>query len=99
MKQKLDKQVQAYSYDFRAMGREHRQYRAAARRSISHDTESVLPEADKIIARRGTTRDAAATALAASRARTRQFIIWVGLAAVLIGLGCSWRIGRSITGR
>ena len=28
---------------------------------------------------------------------TRRFIIWVGLAVVLIGLGCSWRIGRSIT--
>jgi len=30
-------------------------------------------------------------------AHVSSLIIWVGLAVVLIGLACSWRIGRSIT--
>jgi methyl-accepting chemotaxis protein len=64
---------------------------------IAHDTETVLPEADKIIASARDSADDAAGALAASRARIRSFILWVGLAVVLIGIGCSWRIGRSIT--
>ena len=36
--------------------------------------------------------------LTGSQARTRNFIIGVGIAAVLFGLGLSWLIGRSITG-
>jgi methyl-accepting chemotaxis protein len=64
---------------------------------INHDTETVLPEADKIIASARDSADDAAGALAASRARIRNFILWVGLGVVLIGIGCSWRIGRSIT--
>src|SRR5262249_286648 len=60
---------------------------------IGHDTETVLPEADKIIASARDSADDAASALAASRARIRNFILWVGLAVVLIGLSCSWRIG------
>jgi methyl-accepting chemotaxis protein len=64
---------------------------------INHDTETVLPEADKIIASARDSADDAAGVLAASRARIRSFILWVGLAVALIGIGCSWRIGRSIT--
>jgi methyl-accepting chemotaxis protein len=64
---------------------------------IGHDTESVLPEADKIIASSRESADQAANTLSASRSRIRNFITWVGLAVVLIGLACSWRIGRSIT--
>src|SRR5207244_7228644 len=40
---------------------------------------------------------AASSALAASRLRTKNIIAFVGIAAVLIGLGLSWLIGRSIT--
>ena len=64
---------------------------------IEHDTASVLPEADKIIAAAGGDAGNAAAELAVSRLQTRRVITWVGLAVVLIGLGCSWRIGRSIT--
>ena len=64
---------------------------------IGHDTESVLPEADKIIATAQDNADAATRTLAASRERTRWIIVWVGLAFALIGFICSWLIGRSIT--
>ena len=96
MKEKLTKQIQAYNSTFA-------QWVASTEditpldSLINHDTESVLPEADKIItAARGNASNAAAE-LATSRTRTRNVIIWIDLAVVLIGLGCSWRIGRSIT--
>ena len=64
---------------------------------IDTDTQSVIPLADGILAG-ATERDAsAATALVSSQSLTKQFIIWVGAAAVLIGLAFSWWIGRSIT--
>jgi methyl-accepting chemotaxis protein len=96
MKQKLDQQVQSYSYNFA-------QWVASTDNIqpllslISHDTESVLPEADKISAAAQESASAATAALASSRVHIRNFIIWVGFAVALIGLGCSWRIGRSIT--
>ena len=96
MKQRLNQQVQRYSYAFA-------QWVASTEDTtplvslINHDTESVIPEADKIIAAAQQKSSDAATALVASRTRTRHFIIWVGLTAVLVGLACSWRIGRSIT--
>ncbi len=96
MKEKLTNQIQTYSSTFA-------QWVASTEditplvSLINHDTESVIPEADKTIAAaRGNAADAA-TELAASRSRTRQAIMWVALSVVLIGLGCSWRIGRSIT--
>ena len=56
-----------------------------------------MPMADEVIATaKERTRDASA-ALMASQARTSKIIIGVGLATVLIGLGLSWLIGRSIT--
>jgi methyl-accepting chemotaxis protein len=96
MKEKLDKQVQTYSYTF-AQWVASTDNIAPLLTFIDHDTESVLPEADKIIAAAQASSADAATALAASRTRIRNFIIWVGFAAALAGLGCSWRIGRSIT--
>jgi len=96
MKQKLDQQVRHYSFTFA-------QWVASTDNVepllalIGHDTESVLPEADKIIATAQDNADAATRALAASRERTRWIIVWVGLAFALIGFGCSWLIGRSIT--
>ncbi|MGB7078425.1 MAG: HAMP domain-containing methyl-accepting chemotaxis protein [Xanthobacteraceae bacterium] len=96
MKEKLNKQIQAYNANFA-------QWVASTEditplvALINHDTESVIPEADKIIAAARVNATAAGNELSASRTRTRHVIIWVGLAVVLIGLGFSWRIGRSIT--
>jgi len=96
MKQKLNEEVKTYSFAFA-------QWVASTDNIeplmtlIGHDTETVLPEADKIIASARDSSSDAGTALAASRARIRSFILWIGLAVVLIGLSCSWRIGRSIT--
>jgi methyl-accepting chemotaxis protein len=96
MKQKLNEEVKTYSYAFA-------QWVASTDNIeplvglIGHDTETVLPEADKIIASARDSSSDAGTALAASRARIRSFILWIGLAVVLIGISFSWRIGRSIT--
>ena len=96
MKQKLNEEVKTYSYAFA-------QWVASTDNIeplvtlIGHDTETVLPEADKIIAAARDSASDAGMALAASRARIRSFILWVGLAVVLIGISFSWRIGRSIT--
>jgi methyl-accepting chemotaxis protein len=96
MKQKLNDEVKTYNYAFA-------QWVASTDNIeplvtlIGHDTETVLPEADKIIATARDSANEAGSALAASRARIRNFILWVGLGVVLIGIACSWRIGRSIT--
>ncbi len=96
MKQKLNDEVKTYSYAFA-------QWVASTDNIeplvslIGHDTETVLPEADKIIVAARDSASEAGTALAASRARIRSFILWVGLSVVLIGISFSWRIGRSIT--
>ncbi len=96
MKNKLNRQVQQYAYAFA-------QWVASADNIqpllalIDHDTEDVLPEADKIIAAAQGNAATAARALAASRERTLWIIVTLGVALVLIGLVCSWLIGRSIT--
>jgi methyl-accepting chemotaxis protein len=96
MKQKLKQQVEHYNYAFA-------QWVASAENIqplldlIDHDTENVLPEADKIIAAAQDNAAAATRALAASRARTRWIIVWMGLTFALIGFACNWLIGRSIT--
>jgi len=96
MKQKLNDEVKTYSFAFA-------QWVASTDNIeplvglIGHDTETVLPEADKIIASARKSADVAAAALTSSRSHIRAFIMWVGLAMALIGIGCSWRIGRSIT--
>ena len=66
-------------------------------KEIALASQQLLPKADKILALAKRRAVAASAALAASQARTRQFLIWVGCAAVLIGLAFSWWIGRSIT--
>ena len=96
MKEKLDKEVQAYGQSFA-------QWVASTDNIqplldlIGRDTSSVLPEADRIIETAEFNANSAGTALTLSRTQTKRFIVWVGLAVVLIGLACSWRIGRSIT--
>ncbi len=96
MKEKLNKEVQTYGQSFA-------QWVASTDNIqpllelIDRDTASVLPEADRIIETAEFNASSAGTALALSRMQTKRFIIWVGMAVVLIGLACSWRIGRSIT--
>jgi methyl-accepting chemotaxis protein len=65
--------------------------------SIDTDTQGAIPLADKILSNARDRVSAASTALSASQTRTRQFMIWVGCVAALIGLAFSWWIGRSIT--
>jgi methyl-accepting chemotaxis protein len=96
MKQKLNAQVQTYNYTF-AQWVASTDNIAPLLSLIAHDTESVLPEADKISTVAQESASTATIALAVSRARTRNLIIWVGFGVALLGLGCSWRIGRSIT--
>ena len=64
---------------------------------IQHDAQELVPLADKILESAAARKKAASAMLTASQTRTRNFIIWVGIVAVLFGLGCSWLIGRSIT--
>src|SRR5579883_2004839 len=66
-------------------------------KEIESSGQQLLPQADKILALSQQRASTASSVLTASQARTRQFIIWVGCAAVLIGLAFSWFIGRSIT--
>jgi methyl-accepting chemotaxis protein len=65
---------------------------------IEYSTRAMMPVADEIIASAKVRANAASQALEASQWLTRNIITGVGLAAVLIGLGLSWLIGRSITG-
>jgi methyl-accepting chemotaxis protein len=64
---------------------------------IDRDTQQMIPVADEILASARGNAAAASAMLAASQTRTKTIIAWVGIAAVMIGLVCSWLIGRSIT--
>jgi methyl-accepting chemotaxis protein len=64
---------------------------------IDVDTRDIMPEANKIITSMRAGEATASAALARSQMRTKLFIILVGLMAVIVGLGFSWLIGRSIT--
>jgi methyl-accepting chemotaxis protein len=63
---------------------------------IDYNTKNMMPVADEIITTARARTGIASTALTASQLRTRNIITGVGIAAVLIGLGLSWLIGRSI---
>ena len=73
--------------------------REIARRvaGIESDTEFLIRSADENVQRSNEQRRLAGAALALSQTQTRNIIIGVGLAAVLLGLAASWAIGRSIT--
>jgi methyl-accepting chemotaxis protein len=97
MKGALERQVKTYSDTFK----EWREAYAAAypmRTMIDADSESMLPRADAIIAHARKTAAQATAALVVSQRHTRVGIIAVGIAMVVLGLGFSWLIGRSITG-
>ncbi len=63
---------------------------------IEYNVKGMIPIAEEIIASAKIYTGAASAALTHSQARTRNIITGVGIAAVLIGLGFSWLIGRSI---
>jgi methyl-accepting chemotaxis protein len=64
---------------------------------INIEIEQMLPSANGIIQAVQQGAALSSEALTRSQSRTKSFIIWVGFAAVLLGLGFSWLIGRSIT--
>lgn len=64
---------------------------------IDTDTRNLMPVANSIIASIQQGENKASAALSHSQLRTKIAIIVVGLAVVLIGLGLSWLIGRTIT--
>ncbi len=64
--------------------------------ALDLDVRQMMPVTDDVIAAARVNAAAASSALNRSQLRTRNIIIAVGFAAVLIGLGFSWLIGRSI---
>ncbi|WP_229266733.1 methyl-accepting chemotaxis protein [Leptospira sp. severe_002] len=65
---------------------------------IDRDTQQMIPVADEIIKSARNNSAVASDILAASQWRTKAIIAGTGIAAVLISLGCSFLIGRSISG-
>jgi methyl-accepting chemotaxis protein len=64
---------------------------------IDSDADFLIRSADANVERSHAERDRASAALNRSQMQTRDIIIGVGLAAVVLGLGFSWWIGRTIT--
>jgi methyl-accepting chemotaxis protein len=95
MKQSLGQEVKAYA-DIFAEWIESTNTVGADVASIDIELRSLMPITDDIIASARFNAVSASTTLMASQSRTKSIIIWVGCAAVLIGLGFSWLIGRSI---
>ena len=96
MKGALEQQVKSYADTFKAWGEAYDRTHPL-RAVIDSDSESMLPRADEIIAHARATAATAGAALALSQRHTRIGIIAVGIAMVVLGLGFSWLIGRSIT--
>jgi methyl-accepting chemotaxis protein len=64
---------------------------------IDSDAEFLIRSADANVERSNAQRNLASTALNMSQAQTRNIIISVGVAAVLLGIGFSFWIGLTIT--
>jgi methyl-accepting chemotaxis protein len=96
MKSKLETEVKNYAETF-ATWIEVADQAHPLRALIDIDSQNMLPRADTIIASANGAASRAAAALAAAQIHTRMGIIEVGLAMVLLGIGFSWLIGRSIT--
>jgi methyl-accepting chemotaxis protein len=96
MKSALERQVQHYADTFTQWGDAFdRAY--PLRRLIDIDSQNMLPRADDTINKARLTSEAATSALIVALTRTRDGIIAVGIAMVVLGIGFSWLIGRSIT--
>jgi methyl-accepting chemotaxis protein len=96
LKQQLGRRVQDYSSTLAQWNR----YRDNVQRSLKEIVDTshqLIPQAHAIRANAQERTDAATVALGTSQSKTRLTIILVGIAAVLIGLVCSFVIGRSIT--
>ena len=96
LKEQLRQQVQSYANTFAAWVRSTNTIHPYIV-LIDTDTRNLLPFADAIIAHASKGEADAAAALTRSQSRIKLIIILVGVATVLIGLGFSWAIGRSIT--
>jgi len=96
LKQKLQTEVAHYAEAFErwiaASDQAH-----PLRAILDIDSQSMLPRADAIIQSANSAAERASEALTASQKRTRNGIIAVGIAMVILGLGLSWLIGRTIT--
>jgi methyl-accepting chemotaxis protein len=95
LKQQLAQQVKAYSDTF-AQWIEYTDKVSPPVAVIEFNVKSMVPIAEEITGSAKVQTNGAAAALTASQQRTRTIIAGVGIAAVLIGLGFSWLIGRSI---
>ncbi len=95
LKEQLAERVKAYSDTF-AQWIELTDKVAPPVAVIEMNVQGMIPLADEIIASAKAYTNAASAALTSSQQRTRNIITGVGFAAVLIGLGFSWLIGRSI---
>jgi methyl-accepting chemotaxis protein len=97
MKQQLGDQVKAYTEAFAGWIASNGKI-ARANTIIAAETRQMLPAADEIIASAERKAASAAEGVAASQARTKLWIIGIGIAVVGLGLFFNWLIGRSITG-
>jgi methyl-accepting chemotaxis protein len=95
LKEQLTQQVKVYSDTF-AEWIEFTDKVSPPVAVIEYNVKSMIPIADEIIGSAKIYTNAASAALTASQEQTRAIITGVGVAAVLIGLGFSWLIGRSI---
>jgi methyl-accepting chemotaxis protein len=96
MKDEIARQVKTYADTFEEWMQSTNTVSADVA-SMDIELRQLMPFTDDIIASARFNAVAASTALTTSQSRTTSIIALVGCAAVLIGLGCSWLIGRSIT--
>ncbi len=96
MKSALENQVKTYADTFAQWGDAY-DHASPLRKLIDIDSQDMLPRADKIIEQARKTSAAATSSLVIALSRTREGIIAVGVTMVLLGIGFSWLIGRSIT--
>jgi methyl-accepting chemotaxis protein len=95
LKEQLARQVKTY-HDTFAEWIEYSGKVSPAIAVIELNVKNMISVAEEIIGSAKVHTSGAAAALAASQQRTRAIIAGVGIAAVLIGVGFSWLIGRSI---
>jgi methyl-accepting chemotaxis protein len=94
--EQLRRSVQDYASTLAQWNRHHQNVHKTLK-DIIDISQQLVPHAYAILSTTQARTKAAATALAQSQDHTRNIIVWVGCAAVLIGLCFSWWIGRSIT--
>ena len=96
MKQQLREAVQSYADAFRDWVADSLTVDSNLT-LIRSDVQEITPLADRMIRTAEARENAASASLSGSQAQTRNIIIGVGCAAIVIGLLFSWLIGRSIT--